>query len=146
MYVCVTRSVMSNSLRSHGLYVTHQASLSMEFSRQEYWSVLPFPSPRDLPDPGTELESPSLLADSLPSEPWKAQIFYTLWARGTSLREGSHFSKKYVEWQDSGLSVTSWTMNSGRTHWVLKSYYQKSIKTARIKGIYWSFQGHSCVN
>ena len=75
--------------------------------------MLPFPSPRDLPDPGIELESPALLADSLPSEPREAQIFYTLGARGTSLRKGSQFSKKYVEWQDSGVSVTSWTMNSG---------------------------------
>ena len=35
-----------------------QASLSMEFSKQEYWSRLPFPSPRDLPDPGIEPKSP----------------------------------------------------------------------------------------
>jgi len=41
----------------------------MEFSRQEYWSGLPFPSPGDLPDPGIELRSPALQADSLPSEP-----------------------------------------------------------------------------
>ena len=42
---------------------------SMEFSRQEYRSTLPFPSPGDLPDPGTEPGSPELQADSLPSEP-----------------------------------------------------------------------------
>ena len=41
----------------------------MEFSRQEYWSGLPFPSPGDLPDPGSEPRSPTLQADSLPSEP-----------------------------------------------------------------------------
>ena len=41
----------------------------MGFSRQEYWSGLPFPSPGDLPDPGIEPGSPSLWADSLPSEP-----------------------------------------------------------------------------
>ena len=45
-----------------------QAPLSMEFSRQEYWSGLPFLSPRDLPDPGIELRSPALQADSLLSE------------------------------------------------------------------------------
>ena len=49
--------------------VAYQASLSMGFSRQEYWSGLPFPSPRDLPDPGIEPESPALQADALPSEP-----------------------------------------------------------------------------
>jgi len=41
----------------------------MGFSRQEYWSGVPFPSPGDLPDPGIEPESPALLADALPSEP-----------------------------------------------------------------------------
>ena len=40
--------------------VARQASLSMGFSRQEYWGELSFPSPRDLPDPGMEPESPSL--------------------------------------------------------------------------------------
>ena len=41
----------------------------MEFSRQEYSSGLPFPSPGDLPDPGIEPGSPALQADALPSEP-----------------------------------------------------------------------------
>ena len=46
-----------------------QAPPSMEFSRQEYWSRLPFPSPGDLPDPGIEPRAPALWADALPSEP-----------------------------------------------------------------------------
>ena len=41
----------------------------MGFSRQEYWSGLPFPSPGDLPDPGIEHGSPALEADALTSEP-----------------------------------------------------------------------------
>ena len=41
----------------------------MEFSRPEYWSGWPFPSPGDLPNPGTEPRSPTLQADSLPAEP-----------------------------------------------------------------------------
>ena len=49
--------------------VAHQASPSMEFSRHEYWSGLPFPSPGDLPDPGIEPGSPTLQAEALPSEP-----------------------------------------------------------------------------
>ena len=49
--------------------MAHQASLSMEFSSQEYWSVLPFPSPEDLLDPGIKPGSPALQVDSLPSEP-----------------------------------------------------------------------------
>ena len=46
--------------------VAHQASSSMGFSRQEYRSGLPFPSPGDLSDPGIEPRSPTLQADSLP--------------------------------------------------------------------------------
>ena len=42
---------------------------SMEFFRQEYWSGLPCPPPRDLPDPRTEPRSPALEVGSLPSEP-----------------------------------------------------------------------------
>ena len=49
--------------------VAYQASLSMGFSRQEFWSGLPFPSPGDLPNPGIEPGSPSLEADALTSEP-----------------------------------------------------------------------------
>ena len=46
-----------------------QAPPFMGFSRQEYWSGLPFPSPGDLPDPGIEPGSPTLQADALPSKP-----------------------------------------------------------------------------
>ena len=49
--------------------VAYQAPPSMGFSRQEYWSGLPFPSPGHLPDPGIELGSPTLEADALTSEP-----------------------------------------------------------------------------
>ena len=49
--------------------VAHQAPPSMEFSRQEYWSGLPFSSPGDHPDPGIEPRSPALWADALLSEP-----------------------------------------------------------------------------
>ena len=49
--------------------VAHQAPPSMGFSRQEYWSGLPFPSLGYLPDPGIEPRSPALQADALTSEP-----------------------------------------------------------------------------
>ena len=49
--------------------VAHQAPPSMGFSRQEYCSGLPFPSPGDLSDPGIEPRSPALQADALTSEP-----------------------------------------------------------------------------
>ena len=59
----------------------NQAPPSMGFSRQEYWSGLPFPSPGDLPDPGMELRSPAFQADALTSEPpgkWHDCFYY--WA------------------------------------------------------------------
>ena len=49
--------------------MTPRTIQSMEFSRPEYWSGQPFPSPGDLPDPGIEPVSPALQADSLPNEP-----------------------------------------------------------------------------
>ena len=65
--MCVSCSVVSNSATPWT--IAGQIPLSVEFSRQEYWSGLPFPSPEDLPDPGIEPGSPELQADSLPSEP-----------------------------------------------------------------------------
>ena len=49
--------------------VAGQAALSMEFSRQDYWSGLPFPTPGDPPNPGLESGSPALQGDCLMSEP-----------------------------------------------------------------------------
>ena len=62
----------------------YQAPPSMGFSRQEYWSGLPFSSPRDLPHPGIESGSPALQTNSLPSEPpgkapvWNNKSFHSL--------------------------------------------------------------------
>ena len=47
---------------------SHQAPPSVGFSRQEYWSGLPFPTPGDLPDPEIEPRSPAFQSDSLPTE------------------------------------------------------------------------------
>ena len=58
----ISQSVVSDTF-------AHQVSLSMGFSRQEYWSGLPFPPAGDLPNPGIEPWCPALQKDSLPSEP-----------------------------------------------------------------------------
>ena len=56
--------------------VAYQAPPSMGFSRQEYWSGLPFPSPGDLPNPGIKPRSPALQTDALLSEPPRKPIGY----------------------------------------------------------------------
>ena len=61
MHCCFSRVQLFETPQT----VAHQAPLSMGFSRQEYWSGLPFPSPGDLPDPGVEPVSPALQAYSL---------------------------------------------------------------------------------
>ena len=59
--------------------MVHQASLTMEFPRQEYWNGLPFPSPGNLPDAGIEPRSPALQADTLsfelPGKPRYLRVF-----------------------------------------------------------------------
>ena len=70
MILCISESEVAQSCRTlcDPRTVAHQAPPSMGFSRQEYWSGLPFPSPGDLPDPGIEPRSPALQADALTSE------------------------------------------------------------------------------
>ena len=68
--VCVCGTSLQPCLTRGTLWtVARQAPLSMGFSRQEYWSGLPFPSSGDLPDPGIKPGAPTLQADALTSEP-----------------------------------------------------------------------------
>ena len=71
---CIASCLEVKSLSRVRLFATPwtvacQVPRSMGFSRQGYWSGLPFPSPGDLPDPGIEPTSPVMQADALPSEP-----------------------------------------------------------------------------
>ena len=70
MHACSVASAVSNSVQPYELW--SPGPLSMGFSRQEYWSGLPYPPPRDLPSPGIEAKSPAspaLQVDSSPTEP-----------------------------------------------------------------------------
>ena len=67
-YFAVALSLSCVQLFATPRTVTCQVSLSMEFSRQEYWSGLPFASPEELPNPRIERWSPALQPDSLPFE------------------------------------------------------------------------------
>ena len=74
-----------------------QDPLSMGFSGQEYWSGLPFPSPRDLPDPGIEPRSPTLQSDTLLSEPsgkpnWKEERILQIVKKINKLEERAFIS------------------------------------------------------
>ena len=66
--------------------VACQAPLSMGFSRQEYWSEWPFPSPGDLPNPGIKPRSPALQADSLPTELQFTGRLQSLWSQKSQTR------------------------------------------------------------
>ena len=97
---CVSCSVVSDSL--HPWTVTRQAPLSMEFSRQEYWSGLPFPSlpsPEGLPNPGIEPWPLGWQADSLPFELQGSPVAST---------ESSKSSRK-------GLMEACWTSGGWNT-------------------------------
>ena len=82
--------------------VAHQAPLSVEFSRQEYWSGLPCPSPGDLPGPGVEPGSPALQADPLPSKPpgkpRKGLDVVFVWV------PGSYRGERCQVWERGGIS------------------------------------------
>ena len=69
MCKCDVKSLSHVLLFATPWTVAHQAPLSMGFSRQEYWTGLPYPSPGSLPNPGTELRSSAWYADALTFEP-----------------------------------------------------------------------------
>ena len=77
--------------------IDYQAPPSMGFSRQEYWSGLPFPSPKDLPNPRIEPGSPALQADALSSEPPEKPLFilYSTSNRGSGQDSVQRMSLKF---------------------------------------------------
>ena len=90
--------------------VAYQAPPSMGFSRQEYWSGLPFPSPEDLPNPGIKPGSPAFQADTLSSEPPGKQYLDTV-----IYSQCSSFGKKFlspISTKDSDLKIM-WDLYSG---------------------------------
>ena len=95
--------------------VAYQAPPSMEFSRQEYWSGLPFPSPGDLPDPGIEPRSPSLQADALLSEPPGKPIW--LIDEWIYQSDGHHLGVGVPLLLRANYEVCNWVENSERLWW-----------------------------
>ena len=102
--------------------VAYQALQSMEFSKQEYWSGLPFPSPGDLPDPAIEPGSPALQADTLLSEPSGKHDL----PRQRIKRQRHHLVDKSLYSQSLLLSVVmygceSWTIKKTE-HWRIDAF------------------------
>ena len=133
----VSCSVMSDSLRPYGLYVAHQALLSMEFSRQEYWSGFPFPSPGDLPNPGVKPTSSALAGGFFTTEPLS---LHSVPATNSLPSYPSNFCKDLVGpvnpfwWNSSSGSLfkhssSEWHMLAGFN---LSSYYlQQTLQSHR---------------
>ena len=126
--VCAGRSIVSDSLRSHGL--------SLEFSGQEYWSGFPFPSLEDLPHPGVEPRSPALQADSLPSEPagkpWDKQIPHSCILSELGLTSLLHAAMSYtssVSFITPNRLKATTKRNFINTYWLSKRmvYAERSI-------------------
>ena len=117
--LCVCQSLSCVCLFATPWTVAHQAPLSMGISRQEYWSGMPCPSPGDLPDPGIETGSPSLQADSLPSEPPGIQMHYDLNKRSlfSSVQSLSHVQLcDPMDCSMPGLPIHHQLPELGQTH------------------------------
>ena len=119
--------------------VAYQVPPSVGFSRQEYWSGLPFPSPGDLPDPGAEPGSPALQVDALPSESQhiKKQRYY--FANKGPSSQSSGFSSSHVwMWEldhKESWGLKKWCFQIGVLEKTLESPLDcKEIKPVTPKG------------
>ena len=127
---CILVKVMSLSrvrLFAIPWTVVYQASLSMGFSRQEYWSGLPFPSPGDLPDPGIEPMSPALQADALPSDPFFTSEPPGMLPLVVRIRQSMHLRK--IPWLAPPVVASDWspTMFTQKPDSVICAYHWQTI-------------------
>ena len=111
--------------------VAHQTPPFMEFSRQEYWSGLPFPSPGDLPNPGIEPRSPTLQVDALPSEPPgnpRDACYQRCMPNGKKefVRKMNILRRAYREWPEKIFKrealVTAKYWSGNAPHWEARSW------------------------
>ena len=103
--------------------VVCQAPLSMGFSKEKYWSGLPFPSPEDLPDSGTETTSPVLQADSLPFELVTVKTL-KVDEYPNRLRSGMSPGISYLEMQIKTINTVRYHLTHVRMAIIKKIYKQ----------------------
>ena len=134
LYICVYESksvsclVVSNSATPW----TWQAPLSMEFSRQEYWSGLPFPSSEDLPDPGIKCGSPALL-QYFGHLMWRSNSLDKTLTKGKTEGRGEEGDRGWDGWM---ASMTQWTWvwaNSRRWWRTGKPGVMQSMGSKRVR-------------
>ena len=116
---CVSHSVMSNSATPWN--VVHQVPLSMGFSRQEYWSGVPFPIPGNLRDPGIESGSTVLQVESLQSNHQESP--YVIWASPVSFTKDIHCESKFY---GSVFSITHTHIKISPMHFASSSARYKA--------------------
>ena len=98
--------------------VACQAPLSMEFSWQEYWSGLPFPSLGDLPNPGIKPVSPALQENSLPTEPSGKQFVKNKSCLRQSIGHKNYFSQIFWNFKHTTcLSEKLYLLSKFKIHW-----------------------------
>ena len=96
---CFILAMKVKSLNRVRLFATYQAPPSMTFSRQEYWSGWPFPSPWDLSNPGIKPRSPTLQADALPSEPPGKPMLLKLGLKTHSVMLPLYFENHFLNYR-----------------------------------------------
>ena len=111
MYCCLVAKSCPTLLQPHDMTVAHQASLSMGFPRQAYWSGWPFPSPGDLSDPEMEPKSPALAGGfSITDPPGITELFGSTPETNTTLQINYTLKNFYYsKWQTP--PVTLWETN-----------------------------------
>ena len=112
--------------------VAHQAPLSMGFSRQEYWSGLPSPSPGHLPNPAIEPVSPALQTDSLPLSHWGSS---KMWCRQYKIQDMPNLGEQRHAWLLMHL-LAHWDAE----HLSIDSYFSPPLKVRRRETqVWWQF-------
>ena len=123
--------------------VAYQAPLSMEFSRQEYRSGLPFPSPGNLPNPEIEPRSLALQVDDLPSETPGKPFMYLSWHR--QWEPESMHGRQAAAGREAGCTACGPSWSTGAVHHGWGACQSHCLCVASIS-IYWELQHKNLLN